>query len=134
MVKGYSLFLIAAFLTLSLSVAAESRKVTISHADCRLLQPYEPDSGQNPNYKPGVDAEGNAVAPADLGGGSRFNLPEQFTFPLEITPFPDSAFSSSAIRLGEVRVDKDGTAYWNGEPLTGRDRYLVAKECLENSN
>ncbi|MGM0560982.1 MAG: hypothetical protein ACQETX_07940 [Pseudomonadota bacterium] len=133
MVKGYSLFLVAAFLALPLSVAAESVKVTISAADCQLLQPYTPESGQDPAYKPGVDVEGNAVAPADLGGGSQFELPESFTFPLEVTPFPDSAFSSSAIRLGEVRVDEYGTAYWNGDPLTDRDRQLVAKECLENS-
>lgn len=133
MVKSYSLFYMIAVLLAPLPGAAESLNLTITRQDCRLLQPYEAETGQDPSYKPGVDVEGNSVAPADLDGGTRFRIPESFSFPLEVTPFPGSAFSSSAIRLGRIRVDSEGRAFWNGEPLSARDRYLVAQECRKNS-
>lgn len=133
MVKSYSLFCMILLLLAPLPSAAESLDLTITRQDCRFLQPYEAEIGQDPAYRPGVDVEGNPVAPADLDGGTRFRIPESFSFPLEVTPFPDSAFSSSAIRLGRVRVDSKGRAFWNGERLSERDRYLVAQECRKNS-
>ncbi|MFC4350762.1 hypothetical protein ACFOW6_04305 [Fodinicurvata halophila] len=133
MVKSYSLFCTILILLTPLPVAAKDLDLTITRQDCRLLQPYEAEAGQDPAYKPGEDVDGNPVAPADLNGGTGFRIPDSFSFPLEVTPFPDSAFSSSAIRLGRIRVGSDGRVFWNGKSLSERDRYLVAQECRKNS-
>lgn len=63
---------------------AQTRTVTITEADCSRLVEHRPDPGVA--YQAGRDVYGRAVAPADLGGGVRIDLPETYSFELEIQP------------------------------------------------
>jgi hypothetical protein len=90
-------------------------------------------------YKPGVDAHGNAVAPADLSDSGQLNLTgdHEFWLPIEV-PLEDvitigagdnlNSISASNIGVGAVTV-KNGQAYFNGEPLGDAKSHAIAAEC-----
>ena len=53
-------------------------KARITKRDCRRVLRHQPSG--DVAYKPGVDARGKAVAPADLSGGFKMVLPDVFEF------------------------------------------------------
>ncbi|MEQ9575787.1 MAG: hypothetical protein RLN77_09425, partial [Rhodospirillales bacterium] len=53
-------------------------KARISTRDCRRVLRHQ--SSGDVAYKPGVDARGKAVAPADLSGGFQMVLPDVYEF------------------------------------------------------
>jgi hypothetical protein len=57
---------------------APEAKARITKRDCRRLLRHQPSG--DVAYKPGVDARGKAVAPADLSGGFKMVLPDVFEF------------------------------------------------------
>lgn len=63
---------------------AEPVTVTVTREDCARLVPHVPDA--DVTYQPGVDVNGNPVAPADLDGGLQLELPKEFSFDLQIQP------------------------------------------------
>ncbi|WP_119165725.1 hypothetical protein [Algihabitans albus] len=83
--------LIAAFCAFcSISAAAQPLEVTITRADCSQLVRHLPDADVSADYQPGVDARGKPVAPADLYGANPIELPETFTFLIEVNPLSTS--------------------------------------------
>ena len=69
----------------TLAVAADVRaasQLTVSKKDCARIVRYAPSA--DVAYKPGVDAYGRKVAPADLGGGSALKLPKEITIDIGI--------------------------------------------------
>lgn len=83
--KGYGF--IAACLGLGAAAAgAEPLTVTITRFDCSQLVRYIPDAEVPAEYQPGVDARGAPVAPADLYGANPIQLPDTFTFTIEVKP------------------------------------------------
>ncbi|HEX3498443.1 MAG TPA: hypothetical protein VHT04_03895 [Stellaceae bacterium] len=89
-------------------------------------------------YTPGVDADGNAVAPADLpGGGTALNqaiasapvkitvdLQKRFGIPANATLFQGES------QIGYVTI-QDGKAYLDGQPLNVAEQGLLATACRE---
>src|SRR5262249_50029909 len=65
-------------------VSVSGSTVTVSKQDCRALATYRPAQGVD--YQPGVDVNGHYVAPADLQGGSTYDLPETVEFNVTINP------------------------------------------------
>ncbi|MEP2189339.1 MAG: hypothetical protein ABJK54_12615, partial [Alphaproteobacteria bacterium] len=53
-------------------------KARITKRDCRRVLRHQPSG--DVAYKPGVDARGKPVAPADLSGGFKMVLPDVFEF------------------------------------------------------
>jgi hypothetical protein len=88
-------------------------------------------------YQPGVDVDGDPVAPADLHGRPELDLPERVAIPIEVDldaryglP-PDASFKGD-IEIGTVGVDLDtGRATFNGQPLTGDDEAELRARCQE---
>jgi hypothetical protein len=87
-------------------------------------------------YTPGVDARGNAVAPADLPGGNSDLSPNLAQAPVKITSallgkygIPTNArpFGGRA-ELGYVTV-RDGKAYLDGQPLSPPETASLADAC-----
>ncbi len=80
------LFLLAAALAAALAAtpaaAHEKATVAITRADCARLVAHVP--GPDVAYQPGVDVYGREVAPADLGGAPRIELPETIFIAIEV--------------------------------------------------
>lgn len=78
---------LAAFLLFLLpasAVLAQPATVTVTREDCLRLVRHVPSA--DTTYRPGVDVYGRAVAPADLDGGVRIELPDSYSFDIEIQP------------------------------------------------
>lgn len=114
------------------SVGGFGAGIRISEGDCRELVRHTPAA--DVAYRPGVDAGGRAVAPADLGGGVQLVLPQDRIIELEIDlddrlDGPAGAYSG-ALPLGLVEV-REGRAYYNGQPLTPPDQAALEDACDE---
>ena len=82
-------------------------------------------------YRPGVDANGNAVAPADLP--STPSTPRVDNFPIEIDQHLARRFNlppggTAKAVLGYVTV-RDNQAYFNGQPLNADQTSALAEAC-----
>jgi hypothetical protein len=96
-----------------------------------------PASGSNggipsADYQPGVDVNGNAVAPADLpSSGSSPNLDN---FPIEIDQHLAHRFNlrpggNAKAVLGYVTV-RNNQAYFNGQPLNADQTAALVEACV----
>jgi hypothetical protein len=127
--------------TVSLMVAivlvysAEAQTVKIREADCAGFVRHFPID--DVAYKPGVDAKGRAVAPADLGGGIQLKLPTEFSIPITVDlqkrlgiPVDPNTFQTQNFTVGTVTW-KDGKGYFNGQPLQSEEAARLAALCQE---
>ena len=85
------------------------------------------------DYKPGVDASGNAVAPADLP--STPPTPSVDNFPIAINQHLARRFNlppggTAKAVLGYVTV-RDNQAYFNGQPLNADQASALAEACRD---
>lgn len=69
---------------LAAPMPAAAASLTVSMADCARLTRHVPAA--DVAYQPGVDVQGQAVVPADLGGGLQVGVPEAFSFDVQIQP------------------------------------------------
>ncbi len=129
-----ALFLLSAALAASPAAAHETATVTITKADCARLVAHVPGPGVA--YEPGVDVYGREVAPADLDGAPRIELPETIVIDIEVdlqarfgTPDNKVLFDPDA-EMGEV-VYKDGRFTFNGQPLQDEAQAELAARCQE---
>lgn len=112
---------------------ADSVQVISTKADCQRLVKHVP--APDATYRPGVDVDGDPVVPADLGGGVRIDLPESFAIPIEVELFERFGIPSDPARfdadlvVGEVTVDIEGRAYFNGQPLQDEAAAELAAKC-----
>ncbi|MEE8188846.1 MAG: hypothetical protein V3T80_06520 [Kiloniellales bacterium] len=106
--------------------------MSITKADCARLVKHVP--APDATYQPGVDVYGNPVAPADLGGAPRIELPETITLDIEVDIFerfgipidPDQYQTHADV--GEV-VYENGRFYYNGQPLQDEAEAELAARC-----
>lgn len=111
----------------------DSVRVILTEADCRRLVKHVP--APDVAYSPGVDVDGDPVVPADLDGGVRIELPETFAIPIEVELFERLGIPSDPARfdadlvVGEVTVDIEGRAYFNGQPLQDEAAAELAAKC-----
>ena len=124
---------IAALLAAAPVPAHEKKaEVTIARADCARLVEHIPAA--DVAYRPGVDAYGRAVVPADLSGGTQIPVPEILHIPIEIDlldrfgipAHPD--LYESDIPLGEV-VYRNGRLSFNGQPLQDDAAAELSRRC-----
>jgi hypothetical protein len=113
------------------SVSADGR-VVVSAKACAEVVTHVPDAGVA--YTPGVDVNGNAVAPADLpGDGSPTNAD---SFPIFLTldlkkkfKIPDAAklFKLEAV-VGLIAI-QGNQVFFNGWPIAQGEANLLAAAC-----
>ena len=118
---------------LAITGAAVTR-VAITRADCARLVAHVPDP--DVAYQPGVDVYGREVAPADLGGAPRIELPETILIDIEIDllerfgiPANPALYDPDA-EVGEVAY-RDGRFTFNGQPLQDEAQAELAARCQE---
>ena len=58
------------------------QSIVVTKKDCRRIVSHRP--GGDVAYQPGVDVRGRPVAPADLGGRPRLDLPESYSFDITV--------------------------------------------------
>ncbi len=127
-----ALFLLAAALAAAPAAAHERATVAITRVDCARLVAHVP--GPDVAYHPGVDVYGREVAPADLGGAPRIELPETILIDIEIDllqrfGIPASpALYDGDVEVGEVAY-RDGRFTFNGQPLQDEAQAELAARC-----
>jgi len=125
---------LAGILAVTVLVPAASADVAISRQDCQYLTRYQP--APDVNFQPGVDVHGQAVAPADIGGGQQIKLPETIYIPIEVDigqryhiPANSPLWKATA-EIGTVAVTGDQVTF-NGQPLTDDDNAALAAMCRD---
>jgi len=137
--KNFHLTLVAA-VVLALIVlpadAADAAKLAISRADCRALVTHVPDPGVA--YQPGVDVRGKRVKPADVGGGSSWQVPESITIDIMIDIAEKFGIGAGGKFKGEASIaavtvnTKTGEVLLDGKPVgDAAVEAAIAKACRE---
>jgi hypothetical protein len=120
-------------LLLAAPALAQSPKVTIAESECRNLTIHTPSP--DVKYRPGTDAQGRAVAPADVGNRQRFEPPRDFTIDVTRRLRTSSPFLNrfkTEANILQLRV-VDGKVYYGDQQLTGDDQHAIAQACAEMS-
>lgn len=126
--KKACLLIALGFFTALPVVTAGAAEITVSKTDCRKIIGYTP--APDVTYRPGVDAHGRKVAPADLAAGpSAFKLPDKITFNIgkDLAKDFNSKYTGDAV-FGKVTV-KQGKVFWNGKALNDQSRNAIAQAC-----
>jgi hypothetical protein len=122
--------LAAAVLLATPALAQSPPSVTITDAECRNLTIHTPSP--DVKYRPGVDAQGRQVAPADLGNRQRLQPPREVTIDvtrqLSGTGVQALGIGGSEIKILQLKV-RDGRVYYNDQPLGDRDQRAIAQAC-----
>jgi hypothetical protein len=106
---------------------------------CGALVKNTPNAGVA--YQPGVDVNGNAVAPADLPGQPQMKLPDQIKIPLtlnlaKVLNLNTSAYPYSQLgagteaQLGMLTVE-GGRVLFNGQPISDTQQDKLTTLCSE---
>ncbi|MEN6543728.1 hypothetical protein [Parvibaculum sp.] len=98
--------------------------VEVSAELCARLATYVPNG--EADYKPGVAADGRAVAPADID--VPVETRELYSFPVKIAPFGNGGkyAADSTLEVATVTFDpKTGIVLVDGQQVTGADRALA---------
>lgn len=109
---------------------APNGALVISSATCAELAHAKP-AVPGADYQPGIDANGNAVAPADLPSATPSPAVEDF--PIEIDKRFKGQFklppgTSGKAILGYVTL-RGNQAYFNGQPLSAEQNTALAEAC-----
>ena len=115
--------------------AAEAQTVTIRTEDCARFVRHVPAA--DVAYRPGVDVRGRKVVPADVDGGVKLALPEEFIIPINVDlqkrlgiPADPTQFQTKHFTVGTVTW-KEGQGYFNGQPLQSEEAARLAALCQE---
>ena len=109
----------------------------ISSDACQQIQTHTPDASVA--HVPGLDVDGQPVAPADLADSGSLTMSEQdisidlrvplsefFAIPAGLQP----VIGDALIGVGQVTL-RDGTPYLGDKRLTGPQQNALAKACAE---
>ena len=109
-----------------------SEIIHISRADCRYLVRHQPVP--DVTYRPGKDAYGRPVVPADLDDGNSLDLPD--TIVIDITALlagqfnipKDSPVFKQEARIGVAEV-RGSDVYFNGHQLGSAETQALTAAC-----
>lgn len=113
----------------------QAATVTVAASDCQRLVRHQPDA--DVAYKPGVDATGKPVVPADLPGSVKIKTPTEVTFDVTydlLSNYGAGADSVLAPRgeasVGKVKYDLlSGALTFNGERIDDAEMAALSDLC-----
>ncbi len=130
------LVLAPAAILLALPAAAQQGPIVVSSSNCETIAHVNDAPGVA--YTPGVDVDGNAVAPADMAGGSTALNQALASAPIKITVDLQRRFgipANSRLFQGEAQIGyvtiQDGKAYLDGQPLNVAEQGMLSAACRE---
>ncbi len=122
-------------LSTSSPIFAADSIVQMSREDCAQVVKHQPAA--DVAYQPGVDAHGNAVAPADLPGTPTLALPPEIPVLISVDlqdryhlPANSALYEGNA-GIGVAMVDMNGNVTFNGKPLTDPESSALAAACQQ---
>jgi hypothetical protein len=134
------LLLLAFAVVLAISPVASqqaNRSIAVASSVCNAMAHVNDAPGVA--YMPGVDVDGEAVAPADLPGGNAALNKAVASAPIKITVDLQKRFgipANASVFHGESRIGyvtiQDGKAYLDGQPLNTAEQGLLAAACAEH--
>ena len=107
--------------------------VSVTEADCRLLERYVP--ADDVAYRPGVDVRGKPVVPADASPHGRIATPQQVAIDLslplrDVAARPPAGLGGAEVQVGEVTVDlATNRLAYNGQPLSDPELSQFIAAC-----
>jgi len=104
--------------------------VRITEADCSRLVTHV--AAADVNYRPGVDVNGNAVAPADLNAQPQIRMPDVISIPVTIDLATNLGIDTPFLArptVGEVQITRDGRVSFNGQPIGDATQQELAQRC-----
>lgn len=122
---------IALFSAVSGPVHAQTT-VRITESDCSRLVTHVASS--DVSYRPGVDVNGNAVAPADLNPQPQISVPDVISIPVTIDLATNLGIDPNFLArptVGEVQITRDGRVSFNGQPIGDSAQHELAKRCQQ---
>ena len=138
-------FLPAFIAALMASGPAGAALITVTADECAAITAHEP--ADDVAYQPGVDVNGNAVAPADLDTSGRIDYDADDIVisignPLVATAGvvgDQTAFVAAGGRIDTFGADssvgsitlRNGEVYFNGRRITDNERRAIAEACAE---
>ncbi len=119
-------------LALLFALPAQAETITITNEACEFARLHQPDASVE--FQPGMDADGNAVAPADLDGGGIMPWPQDITIPLALDlqnslNISNRLTGTDAI-IGTVEY-KNGKLYFNGQPIGESAQADIIAACRQ---
>lgn len=117
------------------AAADEDTTVQITREDCGRLVRHLPAA--DVEYKPGVDVRGRKVAPADLGGGSQWKVPEAITIDIGIDLEEKYGLGAGGKYTGEAVIaevevnSRTGAVTIDGKRLDDPLEAAIARACEE---
>ncbi len=117
-----------------LLAASAQAEIAVSRRDCERLVRHEP--APDVAYQPGVDVHGNAVAPADLGGGVQIELPDVIYIPIEVLVqdkygIPaNSVLYNARAQVGVVEV-RGNRVFYEDQELTDPETAALEAVCRD---
>ena len=120
------------------SAAATGGGVKVTRETCNHVVAHQPSA--DVAYKPGVDVNGNSVAPANLNNDPQIGVPKEIVIPITIDlqqrlghSKTDRKYDSDA-QIGVVTY-RDGQVFYNGKPLQGGQTEIkIAAACQKILN
>ena len=123
-------------IVLALPAAAQQGPIVVSSSSCEAIAHVNDVPGVA--YTPGIDVDGNAIAPADLPGGSTGLNQALASAPIKITVDLQKRFgipANSKLFQGEAEIGyvtvQDGKAYLDGQPLNVAEQGMLSAACRE---
>lgn len=135
---GFGAFAVATIL-FSIGAAGDSpawaSTITVKASDCQRLVRHQPSA--DVAYKPGVDVNGNPVAPADLPGSVTVTTPTEITFDVTYdllsnygVPSDNALTPQGEATVGTVKYDiLSGALTFNGERLDDAETTALSELC-----
>ena len=106
--------------------------VQITESDCSRLVTHV--AAADVAYRPGVDVNGNAVAPADLNAQPQISVPDVISIPVTIDLATNLGINTPFLArptVGEVQITRDGRVSFNGQPIGDAAQQELAQRCQQ---
>lgn len=115
------------------SPVSRTPTITVDPAACRWVQRHEPAA--DVEYRPGVDVNGQPVAPADLPGSPVVRVPERLEIGITADladrfGIPRSALFGAEAYIGTVTVEGNRVLF-NGQPITSLAEQELVVLCAK---
>jgi hypothetical protein len=130
--RNTPIFVIFAVFLVILAPAHAQTTLQITESDCSQLVTHVASS--DVSYRPGVDVNGNAVAPADLNAQPQIAVPDVISIPVTIDLATNLGINTPFLArptVGEVQITRDGRVTFNCQPIGGSAQQELAKRCQQ---
>ena len=139
--RNTPIFVIFAVFLVILAPAHAQTTLQITESDCSQLVTHVASS--DVSYRPGVDVNGNAVVPADLGNAvvpadlnaqPQIAVPDVISIPVTIDLATNLGINTPFLArptVGEVQTTRDGRVTFNCQPIGGSAQQELAKRCQQ---